>query len=353
MVLALFNGSYIGKRNTGIGVVSKNLISALPCELVTALDPVNSGRDGSIEIPSDLSPENGLRGHSKRLYWLEKNIPKLIKDSGAKFLLSPLPEAPLFSPVRSIVLAHDLLPLRYPDSKALFAYYSLYVPQVFNKAELILCNSEATSHEISQKLNVPKSKLVTINLGFDREHLYPKNLNREEFFLVLGRHNPHKNLARVLKALSFIAGKETRIIFVGPSDPRYTPKLKKIAKELELSDQLVWRDWVSDEEKSFLLNKCRALIIASLWEGFGLPALEAMACGTPVIASNVGGLPEVVGHSALLINPHSYESIANAMLEISSNSNLQEEAQYYGPQEALKYDWNKTSIQIQDILKSL
>ena len=75
MVLALFNGSYIGKRNTGIGVVSKNLISALPCELVTALDPVNSGRDGSIEIPSDLSPENGLRGHSKRLYWLEKNIP--------------------------------------------------------------------------------------------------------------------------------------------------------------------------------------------------------------------------------------------------------------------------------------
>ena len=350
MVLALFNGSYIGKRNTGIGAVSKSLISSLPIDLVSLLDPLKSGRNGSIEIPSDLSPDNGIKGHLKRLYWVENNVPRIFRDTEAKVFLSPLPEAPLLSPVRTIVLAHDLLPLRYPSSKALFAYYSLYVPKVLNKADLILCNSEATASEINHRFEMPISKLIKIKLGFDRKYLYPQNLIREDFFLVLGRHNPHKNLERVLKAFSLLREKDNRLIFVGPPDNRYTPRLKLIAKDLELTEKCIWIDWVTDQERLLLLNKCRALVIASLWEGFGLPALEAMACGTPVIASNSGALPEVVGNAALLINPFSYESIANAMLEITNDQNLQETSKLIGPRQASKFDWSTTAKQINDIL---
>ena len=125
MVLALFNGSYIGKRNTGIGVVAKSLVSSMSTDLVTLLDPQESGRNGSINIPADLSPENGFKGHLKRIYWVQKSIPSLMKKLGAKVLFSPLPEAPLLRDVRSIVLAHDLLPLRYPTPKAISVYYSL------------------------------------------------------------------------------------------------------------------------------------------------------------------------------------------------------------------------------------
>ena len=133
--LALFNGSYINQKNTGIGVVSKNLISSLSPELVWLLDPLNIRSVGRIGIPSDMSPAQGIKGHLKRLYWVQKNIPILMKDSGADFLLSPLPEMPLFSSVRSIVLAHDLLPLRYPGLNSLFAYYSTYIPAVLHQAQ--------------------------------------------------------------------------------------------------------------------------------------------------------------------------------------------------------------------------
>ena len=353
MVFALFNGSYMGQRNTGIGVVSKSLISSLSTDLVALLDPLNSGRKGSIAIPSDLSPEKGFKAHLKRLAWVERHVPKLLRDSGAHVLLSPLPEAPLFSPVRSVVLAHDLLPLRYPSSKSLLAYYSIYVPQVLHKAELILCNSEATARDLNQILNIPISKLVTIKLGFDSSSIYPRNLPREDYFLVLGRHNPHKNLERVLMAFSSLKLDNYRIVFVGPFDHRYTPHLKRIAKEHQILDKCIWINWISDKERLVYLNKCRCLIIASLWEGFGLPALEAMACGTPVIASNSGALPEVVGDVAILIDPLRHKSIANAMLEIIQSKKLQIDAHLSGPKQASNFNWKTTAKEVENILISL
>ncbi len=353
MAFTLFNGSYIGSRNTGIGVVAKNLVSSLSTDLVTLLDPFNSGRPGSIEIPSDLSPENGLKGHIKRLYWVQSKTPYLIRKNKAKFFLSPLPEAPLFSSVRSIVLAHDLLPLRYINLNSLLAYYLFYVPAVLHQAELILCNSEATAREIHERIKVPVNKLVPIKLGFDRHNLYPKYLEREDFFLILGRHNPHKNLDRVLNAFSSLPSNDYRLVFVGPYDQRYTPRLKEIAKQLNISNKCVWKYWVSDAEKMILLNKCRSLIIASLWEGFGLPALEAMACGTIVIASNQGALPEVVGDVAYMVNPFNSQSIASAMFETMNDINLQTQASVNGPIQASKFNWNNTAKQIEDILLGL
>ena len=113
--LALFNGSYLSHRPTGIGVVARDLVTALDPELVPLLDPLGSERPCSVPIPSNLSPEHGRKGHLARLLWTQNQLPGLMKASGAPLLLSPLPEAPLLQGVRSVVLAHDLLPLRYPQ----------------------------------------------------------------------------------------------------------------------------------------------------------------------------------------------------------------------------------------------
>ncbi len=357
--LALFNGSYLGTKPTGIGVVARDLIEALNPALVPLLNPLGSDRPGSQTIPSNLSPEHGSRGHMRRLIWTQQHLPKLLKASGAPLLLSPLPEAPLFRGVRSVVIAHDLLPLRYPQPTPLLAYHLAYVPLVLHRAVRVLCNSEATAREVHGRLGVPVRHLEVIRLGFNPGHLRPLEQQREPFLLVLGRHDPHKNLMRVLKAFALAcsnqhsATRDLELRLVGPHDRRYTPRLQAFAAELGIAGRCRWIPWVSDEERLQLLNRCQALVITSLWEGFGLPALEAMACGTTLIAANAGALPEVIGDAGLLVDPRQPKLIAGAIIQVVQDPLIQQEARRLGPSRARQFNWETTARHVEGILASL
>jgi glycosyltransferase involved in cell wall biosynthesis len=351
--LALFNGSYLSGRPTGIGVVARDLVAALDAAQVPLLDPLGGERPGSLPIPATLSPDHGRKGHLDRLLWTQNQLPRLLKASGAPLLLSPLPEAPLLRGVRSVVLAHDLLPLRHPQLTPLLAYHLAYVPLVLHRAVRVLCNSEATAREVHARLGVPQRRLVPIRLGFDPGWLRPLHRTREPFFLVLGRHDPHKNLARVLEAFATIPDPrgELGLRLVGPHDDRYTPELRKLAEELGIGPRCEWIPWVSNEDRLDLLNRCQALVVASLWEGFGLPALEGMACGSPVIAARAGALPEVVGEAALQVNPLRVEEIADAMEQIRRDPSLARALSSAGPARASLFRWEETAAQVTAILR--
>ncbi len=351
--LALFNGSYLGGKPTGIGVVARDLAAELDPELVSLLDPLAGTRPGSIPIPNNLMPDCGSKGHLRRLIWTQNKVPELLKQSGAQIFLSPLPEAPLFRRIKSVVLVHDLLPLRYPQLTPLLAYHLTYVPLVLNRAVRILCNSEATAREVHYRLGIPSRKLLEIPLGFDQGKLCPLRLQREPFFLVLGRHDPHKNLVRALYAFSLLRGNEFQLWFVGPQDRRYTPRLKHVAKTLGIENSCKWIPWVSDEEKNKLLNRCQALLIPSLWEGFGLPALEAMACETPIIASSAGALPEVVSDAAIVIDPRNPNEIADALMKVSLDNSLRKTLINNGKNRLKNYTWSKSAKLVEQILKEL
>ncbi len=351
--LALFNGSYLGDRPTGIGVVSRELVNELNPELVALLDPLGGSRPGTICIPRGLTPDYGRKGHIRRLIWTQTEIPNLLRKSGADFLLSPLPEAPILKGIRSIVLAHDLIPIRYPRISPLLLYHLTYVPLVLHSSTRVLCNSEVTAREIHDIIGIPRNKLITIPLGVNIDQNFPLNLPRENFFLVLGRHDPHKNLSMILRAFSLLLDEEIKLKLVGPEDKRYTPNLKALAKELGIYDRCHWITWVSDEEKLNLLNKCQALVIASLWEGFGLPALEAMACDTPVIASNAGALPEVIADAGLIVNPRSSEAIADAMKNILLDTKLREQLVLMGRKRVKIYNWQKSAKQVESIIQEI
>ncbi len=353
MPLALFNGSYLSSRPTGIGVVARDLVAALDPELVPLLDPLAGDRPGSLPIPANLSPEHGRRGHLERLRWTQNQLPRLLRSSGAPLLLSPLPEAPLLRGVRSVVLVHDLLPLRYPQLTPLLAYHLAYVPLVLHRAVKVLCNSEATAREVHGRLGVPARRLLPIRLGFDPGRLRPLGLGREPFFLVLGRHDPHKNLARVLRAFAAVSdpARELRLKLVGPADARYTPPLRRLAAELGIADHCDWIAWVSDQERLQLLNRCRALVLVSLWEGFGLPALEAMACGAPVIAARAGALPEVVGDAALLVDPRAPAQITDAISRINREADLAQWLSAAGPPRAARFQWEASARQVLQVLR--
>ena len=195
---------------------------------------------------------------------------------------------------------------------------------------------------------------MPIRLGFDPGLLRPLGRVREPFFLVLGRHDPHKNLARLLRAFAAVPDPDgqLRLKLVGPQDGRYTPRLQALAAELGIAQRIDWIAWVSDQERLELLNRCRALVLVSLWEGFGLPALEAMACGAPVIAARAGALPEVVGVAGLLVDPRDPAAIAAALTDLGRDSTLARELSAAGPARAAGFRWESTAAQVTAVLKS-
>ena len=353
MTSIVFNGSYLTKKNTGIGVVSMDLLNSLPAHKLTTLIPKNIGISGDIYIPNNLSPGSGLRGHLRRLYWLQNSVPKIMHDLNAEYFLSPLLEAPLLTNFKSIVLAHDLIPIRYPSISFLTLYHLTYIPLILKQSTIILCNSISTANDLNRFYRVPMHKLYPIKLGFNNKKFYPIKKNRKKFFLIIGRHNPHKNLGRVIKAFAYAQIYDYKLIFVGPFDKRYTPNLFKLIDQFNIKHLCVWKGWIDDDEKLSLLNECQALIIASLWEGFGLPALEAMACGTPVIASDRGALPEVMGDYGYMINPFNIQSIALAMNEVINDDKCFEKALEEGPLRAKSFNWSKTAKKIDKILQEI
>jgi glycosyltransferase involved in cell wall biosynthesis len=218
----------------------------------------------------------------------------------------------------------------------------------------VLCNSEATAREVHGRLGVPARRLEPIRLGFDPGLLRPLGLERQPFLLVLGRHDPHKNLERALRAFAAVPDPqaELRLKLVGPHDRRYTPRLQQLAAELGIGDRCDWLPWVSDAERLELLNRCRGLLLVSLWEGFGLPALEAMACGAPVIAARAGALPEVVGDAGLLVDPRDPGEIAAAMAALAREGGLCRRLGEAGPARASGFRWQDTAAQVTAVLQS-
>ena len=349
----VFNGSYLSKKNTGIGVVSEDLLNSLSSNNITTLIPQDIGIRGDIYIPNNLSPGQGFKSHLRRLYWLQKFVPRIMKKINAEYFLSPLLEAPLFTNVKSIVMAHDVIPLRYPSISFLTLYHLIYVPLILKQSKIILCNSISTANDLNTFYHVPLHKLFPIKLGFNNKKYYPIIKIRKKFFLIIGRHNPHKNLERVIKAFSLAKINNYKLVFVGSFDKRHTPNLMKIIDELNIRHLCIWKGWINDDEKLLLLNECQALIIASLWEGFGLPALEAMACGTPVIASERGALPEVLGGYGYLVNPFNIESIAIAMNSVINDKKCFEKALEEGPKRAASFNWVNTAKEIEKIIQKI
>ncbi|MFY7695447.1 MAG: glycosyltransferase, partial [Cyanobium sp.] len=144
-----------------------------------------------------------------------------------------------------------------------------------------------------------------------------------------------------------------RLKLVGPHDGRYTPRLQSLAQELGIGHRCDWLPWVSDGERLTLLNRCRALVMGSFWEGFGLPALEAMACETPVIAARAGALPEVVGDAALLVNPSSPPEIAAAMDLLERDTGLARTLGTAGAERASRFRWDQTAADVLTVLREL
>ncbi len=351
----LINLSALMQRPTGISVYARNILPALkPLDpLVLTSSEIPGFRHCA--IPDHLSPEFGSKGHLKRLLWLQRELPQHYTKFNSHLIFSPLPEAPIFRGCRYVVTVHDVIPLRFPRHfSPLTNFFRFYVPFVLSQAQHILCDSESTARDVHDYYGIPKHRLSPILLAYDVEHFRPSAEEGEgRYFVYLGRQDTYKNLHRLLAAFAqTVSRHEADLWLVGPSDPRYTPNLKRQAHELDISHRVHLLEYVQYQELPQILQGAIALLFPSLWEGFGLPVLEAMACGTPVVTSRVASLPEVTGDAALLIDPYRVDQLADAIQRLVQEPALRQQLRAAGLARAQLFSWQRTGQQTLEVLQN-
>lgn len=354
--MVLVNLSYLSHKPTGISTYAQNVYPYLkPLNpILLAREPVEDYRYH--RIPGGMTPEQGLRGHLKRLLWTQFGLPRLSRRLRSRLLFSPLPEAPIYSYSRYVVMVHDLIPLRFPQgSWHLNAYHRYVLPKVVTQARHVICNSQSTADDVMAFFGVRANRITPIPLAYNRLKFRPLNLpprTDRPYFLYVGRQATYKNIQSIISAFAALPNcEEYELWLAGPTDRRYTPRWQALTKSLGIREQVKFMEYVTDEKLPMLMAQAIALVFPSLWEGFGLPVLEAMACGTPVITSNVSALPEVSGDAAILVDPYNLDELIAAMHAIATDYNLRDNLSELGLLRSSEFSWAKTGQQTLEILK--
>ena len=167
-----------------------------------------------------LTPADGTKGHLRRLLWTQFQLPKIYQNLKSQLLFSPIPEAPLYTSSRFVVMSHDIIPLRFPKRfSRLTPYHRYYVPQVLNQAQHIICNSQAIAKDLVDFFHIPINKITPILLAYNRSHFQFLNLPTRNYFLYIGRQDPYKNLQRLITAFSALPNRnDYELWLAGPYD---------------------------------------------------------------------------------------------------------------------------------------
>lgn len=223
----LVNLSFVSTKPTGISTYATNLIPHLQKLQPTLLSSQVIDNYSCYPIPANLTPDWGSKGHLRRLWWTQQQLPKIYKQLRSHLIFSPVPEAPLFTDCRYIVTVHDLIPLRFAKLSPLTAYSRYYIPQVLKFAQHIICNSKATAKDITHFYHVAPSKITPVLLAHDTNNFRFLNIPKSNYFLYIGRQDPYKNLQRLISAFAGMPNcHKYQLWIAGTTDARYTPVLQ-------------------------------------------------------------------------------------------------------------------------------
>jgi glycosyltransferase involved in cell wall biosynthesis len=260
---------------------------------------------------------------------------------------------------RTILTVHDLSFERAPETAApkLRAYLSKVVPRSVAKANLILADSESTRQDLINLYNVPFQKIQVLYSGVD-DRFYPVqdketlkavreryNIGDKPFILSVGTIQPRKNYGRLLEAFHRMDRKDIKLVIAGAKGWLDDPLYEQV-KKLKLEDRVQFIGFVTDEHLPALYSAACVFAFPSLYEGFGLPPLEAMACGIPVVVSNTSSLPEVVGDAAELIDPTDVDELAAALLKVIDFDTLRHRLINQGQLRAQGFSWRTAAQQL-------
>ena len=265
---------------------------------------------------------------------------------------------------RAIITVHDLITLAYRDQVELTGYMTRYdrlfeslVKRGLEKASALIADSEHTRQDIIRTLNYPADKISVVYLGIDQARFQPREVSDDfyetyhldkqaSYLLYVGSEDPRKNLSRLIDSLRPIVAQQPNIKLLKVGAARFVGERKQLQQKIQrlgLEDHVLFFDQVPDKDLVCFYNMADLFVFPSLYEGFGLPVLEAMACGTPVLTSNRSSLPEVAGEAAILVDPYNVNAITHGIMQLLSDSTLADSMRQKGLERAHQFTWERTA----------
>lgn len=357
-------------RGTGIGTYTYQLISSL--------NQIDSLNDYHIFL-SDGSSLKNLRNNfhiestynnSDNAFWDKVRIPNSLNNCNVDLYHVPQNGVGLSNDIKckkSITL-HDIIPIKLPEtvSDKYLRIFNDELPSILKNCEGIITVSNYSKSDIAKEFNFPKEKIYVTHLAAEEIYVpMSKNICKKylkqtyginnNFILYVGGLSPRKNILGLIEAFSLLnpnLRKDYNLVITGRKGPSYS-KYKKRTEELNISDSVVFTDFIPLKDLPIFYNGSEVLVYPSFYEGFGLPPLEAMACATPVITSNVTSLPEICNDAAILINPYDIYELKNAIENVLQDKKLMLNMMQKSLVNSMEYSWKNTATKTLDAFNDM
>ena len=327
------------------------------------------------KVPLDDLPKERVNWKYKILkpnkLWTRLTLPAVLYFTKRRpdVFFTPTHYIPRFSPVKRVCTIFDLSYLHFPEMFNAKDLYQLtnWTKFSIQNADHLLAISEFTKKDIVENYKIDPYKIAAIPLGYDKETFKQIKDKRKiapvlkkygiegSYIIYVGTIQPRKNLIRLIEAFSKIEEDVILVIVGKTTEPgRKAWKYQEILdtpEKLGVENKVIFTGFVPTEELPALLSGSKVFVLPSLWEGFGIPVLEAMACGTPVIVSNVSSLPEVAGDAGTFVDPYSVGSIINGIQNLLKDENLRQKKVQLGLEKVKGFSWEKTARETLEILE--
>lgn len=302
--------------------------------------------------------------------WEQVTLLKAANELNLDMLHCTSNTAPIRCKIPLILTLHDIIFLE-PRDKANKSFYQnmgwfyrrLVVPRILKKCKRIITVSNFEKNNIMSKLDLPQGKIAMIYNGYnewfkpldDTEQIYKKYIDSSGYFFFLGNTDPKKNTERTLVAYSKYLEKSEvkRRLLMADLDKSFLSSIIERNHIENILPQIVMPGYIVNKDLPYIYNNAFAFLYTSLRESFGIPLLEAMACGTPVITSNTSSMPEIGGSEAILINPEDPDEIAEKMLLLEKDEALYQRQKKIGPIRAKCFSWQQTAEHLLDLYESI
>jgi glycosyltransferase involved in cell wall biosynthesis len=302
-----------------------------------------------------------------RLGWEQTVFPLLIRRNGIDLLHSLHYTMPLVRPCKTVVTYHDMTFFFYPGlhTRTKRWFFPLAIRASARRADALIAVSENTRRDSIRILGIPPEKICAIPLGVaahfrpiaDRaclEQTRRKYNLPDRFILYVGLVEPRKNLPSLIRAYQSLAsrGVNQALVVVGRFGWMVSEVLD-LVNELGFKDRVHFTGYIPDQDLPMVYNLADLFVYPSVYEGFGLPPIEALACGTPVVTTAVSTMPEHVGEAGVLVPPDDEETLAQAMYKVLVTPSLRQELAKKGPQQAAQFTWEQTSRKTMQVYRNL
>ena len=300
--------------------------------------------------------------------WEQIALPRAARKVGVDLLHCTSNTAPIFCKIPLVLTLHDIIFLEPRDkaNKSLYQnmgwlYRRLVVPHILKKCRRIITVSDFEKQNILTKLHLPQHQLAMIYNGYndwfcpidDKQEVYKKYIDERGFFFFLGNTDPKKNTERTLVAYArYLEQSEVkRPLLMADLEKQYFDGIITRNNIGHIRQYIKTPGYIVNSDLPYIYNAAFAFLYTSLRESFGIPLLEAMACGTPVITSNTSSMPEIGSQNAILVNPESVEEITSMMLRLEQDDAFYQRQKNVGIERAKHFSWTKTAEQLLELYK--